>query len=155
MMNHVHQVDCVDRPLRDILKVNKPFGGIVTVFGGDPRQILPVVRHGNRPQIVKSCIHSSVLWNLIQQLQLTINMQVIPEEIEFAEYLLTVGNGTATEYQKVGEDMIQIPEQYGTEELIEKVFPEVQYGYPHKYFVSHHAILTPINDNVDKLNETL
>ena len=54
--------------------------------------------------------------------------------------------------------MIQIPEQYlvkSTEELIEKVFPKVQYGYSDKYFVSHHAILTPINDNVDKLNENI
>ena len=43
MMAHAHQVDCVDRSLRDIRKVNKPFGGIPTVFSGDPRQILPVV----------------------------------------------------------------------------------------------------------------
>ena len=47
MMSHVDQVDCVDRSLRDILKVDKPFGGIVVVFGGDPGQILPVVCHGN------------------------------------------------------------------------------------------------------------
>ena len=47
MMSHVDQVDCVDRSLRDILKVDKPFDGIVVVFGGDPRQILPVVHHGN------------------------------------------------------------------------------------------------------------
>ena len=53
MMSHVDQIDCVDRSLRDILKVDKPFGGIPIVFGGDPRQILPVVHHGNCLQIVK------------------------------------------------------------------------------------------------------
>ena len=47
MMSHVNQVDCVDRSLRDILKVDKPFGGIVVVFGGDLQQILPVVHHAN------------------------------------------------------------------------------------------------------------
>ena len=47
MMSHVHQVDCVDRSLQDIMKVDKPFGGIVVVFGGDPHQILPVVCHGD------------------------------------------------------------------------------------------------------------
>ena len=52
MMSHVHQVDCVDRSLHDIMKINKPFGGITVVFGGDPQQILPVVRHGNRCKIV-------------------------------------------------------------------------------------------------------
>ena len=46
-MSHADQLDCVDRSLRDILKVNKLFGGIPIVFAGDPRQILPVVCHGN------------------------------------------------------------------------------------------------------------
>ena len=59
MMAHVDQVDCVDRSLGDIRKVDKSFGGIVTVFSGDPRQILPVVYHGNQALIVKVCVHSS------------------------------------------------------------------------------------------------
>ena len=73
--------------------MDKPFGGIVVVFGGDPCQILPVVCHGNQSQIVKSCIHSSPLWNEIQQISLKINMCVISEEIDFAKYLLTLGDG--------------------------------------------------------------
>ena len=55
-------------------------------FGGDLQQILPVVQHGNQSSIVKSCVHSSALWNQIQHLSLTINMLVLPEEIAFAEY---------------------------------------------------------------------
>ena len=47
MMSSVYHVDCVDRSLRAFLKKDKPFGGITAVFGGDPRQILPVVHHGN------------------------------------------------------------------------------------------------------------
>ena len=43
MMSHVDQIDYVDRSLRDILKLDKPFGNIVVMFGGDPHQILPVV----------------------------------------------------------------------------------------------------------------
>ena len=74
MMNHVHQVDCVDHSLRDIMKIDKPFGGIAVVFGGDPRQILPVVHHGNHCKIVQACIHASSLWGEIQQLNLAINM---------------------------------------------------------------------------------
>ena len=57
--------------LWDIMKIDKPLGGIVVVFGGDPCQILPVVHHGNRCKIVQACIHSS-LWEEIQQLSLTI-----------------------------------------------------------------------------------
>ena len=59
MMAHVHQVDCVDRSLRDITKIDEPFGGIPTVFSGDPRQILPVACHGNQAQIVKTCVHTT------------------------------------------------------------------------------------------------
>ena len=102
----------VDRSLRDILKTDKPFGGIVVVFGGDPQQILPIVCHGNHSRIVKSCIHSLALWTQIQQLHLTTNMHIIPDEIDFAKYLLTLGDGTATVHPDVGEDMIQIPKKY-------------------------------------------
>ena len=39
-------------------------------------------------------------------------MRVLPDEINFTEYLLTLGNGTTTVHPHVGEDMIQIPKQY-------------------------------------------
>ena len=47
MMSHVYQVDCVDHSLWDIMKIDKPFGGIAVVFGGDPHQILSVVYYGD------------------------------------------------------------------------------------------------------------
>ena len=90
MMSHVDQVNCVDQSLRDILKVYKPFGGIPIVFAGDPRQILPVVCHGDQSKIIKACIHSSPLWCQIQQINLTINMRVANDEVDFAAYLLDI-----------------------------------------------------------------
>ena len=77
---------------------------------------------------------------------------------DFANYLLTLGNGTATVHPEVGEDMIQLPSQYlvhTVDELIHKVFPGIEQGYSDKYFVSQRAILTPINENVDTLNESI
>ena len=156
MMSHVDQVNCVDRSLRDILKDDRPFGGIPVVFNGDPKQILPVVHHGNRSQIVKACIHSSSLWHETQQIKLTTNMQVDMDEVAFSDYLLTLGNGTAQVHNEVGEDMIQIPKEYlvdTLETMISKVFPRIEEGYADKYFVSYHAILTPKNENVDNINE--
>ena len=47
MMSSVHHIDSADRSLRDIFKNDKPFGGVTVVFGGDPRQILPIICHGN------------------------------------------------------------------------------------------------------------
>ena len=51
----------MDHSLQDIMKADKPFGGIVVVFGRDPCQILPVVCHANQSKIVSSCIHASQL----------------------------------------------------------------------------------------------
>ena len=109
MMSHVHQVDCVDRSLHDIMKINKPFGGITVVFGGDPQQILPVVHHGNHCKIVQVCMHASSLWGKIQELNLTINMRLKPDEVVFAKYLLQLGNGTTPVHREIGEDMVKIP----------------------------------------------
>ena len=75
----------------------------------------------------------------MQQFSLTINMRVYAEEIDFANYLLTLGNGTATVHPEAGEDMIQLPAQYlvhTVDELIHKVFPGIEQGYSDKYFVS-------------------
>ena len=36
LMSNKQHIECVDRSLRDILKVDRPFGGITVVFGGDP-----------------------------------------------------------------------------------------------------------------------
>ena len=112
-------------PLWDIMKIDKPFGGIAVVFGGDPCQILPVVCHGNRCKIVQACIHSSSLWEEIQQLNLTINMRLKPDEVDFAKYLLQLGNGTTPVHPEIGEDMVKVPQEYlvdSTDELIDKVF---------------------------------
>ena len=158
MMSHVDQVNCVDRSLRDILKVDKPFGGIPIVFAGDPRQILPVVHHGDRSKIIKACIHSSPLWCQIQQINLTINMRVANDEVDFAAYLLDIGNGTVNVHSEVGEDIIQLHKDYlvdTMDELINKVFPNVENSYTDKYFVARCAILTPKNENVDKINEVI
>ena len=61
-------------------------------------------------------------------------------------------------HPEIGEDMVKIPQAYlvdSTDELTDKVFPELENGYMDKYFVSHRAILTPLNDNVDKINEVI
>ena len=74
LMSSKQHIECVDRSLRDILKVDKPFGGITTVFGGDPHQILPVVHHGDCPRIVQACVKSSSLWQHICNISLKTNM---------------------------------------------------------------------------------
>lgn len=64
--------EALDRSLRDVLRfsnplsMEQPFGGKVIVFGGDFRQILPVVPNGTRHDIVSATINSSYLWEHCQ-----------------------------------------------------------------------------------------
>ncbi|XP_058775595.1 uncharacterized protein LOC131649862 [Vicia villosa] len=55
-MAHKYAIESLDRTLKDIMSANKNltdvFGGKVVVFGGDFRQILPVVPRGSRFDIV-------------------------------------------------------------------------------------------------------
>ena len=50
-MCHRYSIEALDKSLQDIMHNGNPFGGKVIVFGGDFRQILPVVPRGNRSDI--------------------------------------------------------------------------------------------------------
>ena len=76
----------------------------------------------------------------------------------FAKYLLQLGNGTTPVHPQIGEDMVKIPQEYlvaSTDELIDKVFPQLENRYMDKSFISHRAILTLLNNIVDKINEVI
>eukprot|EP00256_Glycine_max_P058043 XP_014625993.1 uncharacterized protein LOC100778282 [Glycine max] len=64
-MAHKFCFEALDHSFRDIIKHNskdnKIFGGKVMVFGGDFRQILPVIPRGSRSDIVNATINSSYL----------------------------------------------------------------------------------------------
>jgi hypothetical protein len=93
-------MEAVDRTFRDILNNSeKPFGGLTIVFGGDFRQILPVITKGSRGQTVASCIQRSFLWSLVKVLHLHHNMQLntaINVKANFARWELKVGQGMHT-----------------------------------------------------------
>ncbi|AES70151.1 PIF1-like helicase [Medicago truncatula] len=77
-MMHKFFFEALDRSFRDVTKEmdkrNKyiPFGGKVIVFGGDFRQILPVIRKGTRPKVVHATINSYLVDRLY--LSLYINL---------------------------------------------------------------------------------
>ncbi|KAK1384934.1 ATP-dependent DNA helicase [Heracleum sosnowskyi] len=57
-MQHIYGFEAVDRSFRDIMssvdpkRKKLPFGGITVVFGGDFRQILPVIPKASRSEVV-------------------------------------------------------------------------------------------------------
>ncbi|XP_076895083.1 uncharacterized protein LOC143547573 [Bidens hawaiensis] len=67
-MIHKHAFEALDRTLNDVMhgdsgnSFEAVFGGKV-VFGGDFRQILPVVTNGTRSECVNACINSSYIWS--------------------------------------------------------------------------------------------
>ena len=81
----------------------RPFGGKIVVFGGDFRQIPPVIPKGFREDIVMACFKQSPLWRGITVLRLTENMRLAnpgrrtvqeqQEQREYADWLLQVGEG--------------------------------------------------------------
>lgn len=100
-MAHKFCFEALDRTLKDILNNDKNFGGKVIVFGGDFRQILPIVPRADRSDIVNASINSSYIWDSCEVLTLTKNMRLQQNPMstnsqelkDFSEWLLKVGEG--------------------------------------------------------------
>ena len=142
-MMHRYAFQAVDRTLRDLMKANHPesedkvFGGKVIVFGGDFRQVLPVIPKGGRDEIVKACLQYSDLWQHVQMMTLKINMrlfQVVHTEDallqqDFANWLLQLGEGHLQIVEE-NEDIIKLPADIvlpsqDMQDLINFVYPDL------------------------------
>jgi ATP-dependent DNA helicase PIF1 len=174
-MIHKHCFEALDRSMRDILRTTQPnsenrvFGGKVVVFGGDFRQILPVIPKGSRSNIVNASLNSSYLWHHCCVLKLTVNMRLqvgIPErdleEVkEFAEWILKVGDGVLGE-ENDGETSIQIPndllilnKENPLKALIDFTYPNMLDSLQDPMFFQQRAILAPTHDVVGCINDKL
>jgi ATP-dependent DNA helicase PIF1 len=61
-MTKRQSVEMVGRSLQNIMGCELPFGGNVMMFGGDFRQVLPVVPLGTRAQITNATLLRSYIW---------------------------------------------------------------------------------------------
>jgi len=183
IMMHRHVFEAVNRSLQDIMVVINPafkflpFGGLVVVFGGDFRQILLVVPCGTRGDVIIAALNRSSIWQHVRVFKLHTNMRVqkllaqggahaqadATRQQAFADYLQRVGEGAEHVYPSVGEDSILIfhdmccngptmadltDEVYGALSFI------VEYATRSAYIIEH-AILTPLNEDVDALNKLI
>uniref|UniRef100_A0A453BGH0 ATP-dependent DNA helicase n=1 Tax=Aegilops tauschii subsp. strangulata TaxID=200361 RepID=A0A453BGH0_AEGTS len=153
-------VETLDRSLQDIMECSLPFGGKVVVFGGDFRQVLPVVTRGTRAQITDATLLRSYLWQKIRKIRLTRNMRAQTDPW-FSEYLLRIGNGTE---ETIGDDYVHLPEDiviaYTDDDepinkLIEDVFPSLHTNARSREYMSTRAILSTKNEHVDDLNDKM
>ncbi|XP_060200302.1 uncharacterized protein LOC132628541 [Lycium barbarum] len=153
-------IETADRSFRDIMDIDKPFGGKVMVFGGDFRQVLPSVPKSARAETVNASLVKSYLWPLMEKIQFTRNMRARTDPT-FSEFLLFVGNG---EEPTIRDNLIRLPEQLtvkcgsdgiAEESLIDKIFPLLQENASAAKYVTERAFLASRNEHVDKLNEKL
>ncbi|XP_056855468.1 uncharacterized protein LOC108807616 [Raphanus sativus] len=167
-----HCFESLDRSMKDILgnKDGRPFGGKVVVFGGDFRQILPVIHGAGRPEIVLDSLNLSYLWKHVKLMKLTKNMRLLSENLsaeeakelkEFSEWILDVGDGKLGG-DNDGEVVINIPDEFlitDVDEPIEAISKAVygdvvslQHNREAKFF-QERAILCPTNEDVNRINQ--
>jgi hypothetical protein len=159
-MQHKHNMQAVDTSLRDILNnSDKPFGGLTFVFGGDFKQILPVIIKGGRAQTVGASVRRSRLWGHFVVLHLHQNMRLntrIEAEANFAKWQLEVGQGKHTDKDSV----ISLPAHFKcrdntVDSLIESIYPGIRTRNHSSSYFAERTILSSLNSQVDSINQEL
>jgi hypothetical protein len=168
-----HVVAVVDNFLRQLMGVpDCPFGGKITVFGGDWRQVLPVKQRAPRGTIVDSILKkNTVIWERVLVHHLTVNERARQRglDIEYAAFVLSVGNGLCPTFDqyltttssgrdpemiRIPDDIVfpynsEIPERENLHRLIGCIFPSLKEKATH----NNVCILTPKNSVVDRIND--
>ncbi|XP_042964622.1 uncharacterized protein LOC122298841 [Carya illinoinensis] len=108
-MSRKQHIEVLDKMLRDINDSELTFSEKVVVFGGDFRQVLPVVHKGTRQEHVDASLVSSYLWPTLIKFHLTENMRARLDPV-FSEYVLELGNKmppiTVDETIKISDGML-------------------------------------------------
>lgn len=168
-MTHKFAVEAVDRYLREITgKPQTMMGGRCVLFGGDFRQVLPVVTRGGRGPIIEASLKCSILWNDFCKLSLVGNMRTAADggdaeryaelrDMTYSEWLLALGEGrlpyvTFQANRLLPDDLIEVPQMFrvaSVEQLFDFVFGGDYVGEG----VGDVAVLCPTNAMVDSVNE--
>ncbi|XP_021766704.1 uncharacterized protein LOC110731181 [Chenopodium quinoa] len=106
-MENKQNLETLDLLLQDICNNDVIFGGNVIVFGGDFRQVLPVVPNKTQREAVEASVVSSYIWQHLRRFRLTENLRA-KEDPSFCQFLLALGNG---ELQTLESDFVELPSQ--------------------------------------------
>jgi hypothetical protein len=152
-------VETLDRSLQDIMDCNEPFGGKVVVFGGDFRQVLPVVPLGTRAQITDATLQRSHIWDKIHKIRLSQNMRA-QSDLWYSNLLLRIGNGLdesdANDYVWLPSDiMVEYKSEESIDILINHVFPDLKGNCTSSEYMRERAILSTRNEHVDAMNDRM
>ncbi|XP_039689765.1 ATP-dependent DNA helicase PIF1-like [Medicago truncatula] len=166
-MAHRFCFEALDRTLRDIMSSDKIFGGKVVVFGGDCRQILPVIPRANRSDIINATINSSYIWDSCEVLTLTKNMRLQQNAMSsdnqelknFSDWLLKVGEGKLSEPND-GIVEIDIPAEFlihdfdnPIQAIFQSTYPDFLNYYNDPQYLQSRAILASTIECVEEIND--
>lgn len=176
-MTQRYAFEALDRTLKDIIgfkfsdRAEQPFGGMTVLLGGDFRQILPVIPKGRIHDIIQSCINKSFLWDYCTIFSLSKSMRVRNTTstgkehdviCEFNKWLLQLGDGNIEAQSRRGEDVASwttIPDQYlippmgdPLKQIVDNTYPELKSHLWDEEYFRERAILTPLNETVDEIN---
>ncbi|XP_045025503.1 ATP-dependent DNA helicase pif1-like [Daphnia magna] len=171
-----HALNAIKHVTKKVTKNNKPYGNKVLLLGGDFRQCLPVVKHGNQVKVVEATIKNCESWSTFRHLRLTENMRTTAGSQEYANWLIELGNGTLPTTANLSSDVVEIPPDFLiTEEyakslnitgddqdprinaLIHHVFGDPKHLLDQDISeeVNSRAILCPKNDECLKINNAI
>ena len=164
--------EAIDRCLQDLTGSSAPFGGKVVVFGGDFRQILPIIEKASKEEVLASLLTALPLWRAagVHVHRLDRNVRA-SEDPGYQDFLEKVGNGILPSEAKIGPDSVRLPDEIcapstRTEEtLTKKIFPDLgaavhlatQAGSTAEameYFADR-AILAPRHEDADQANNKI
>ncbi|XP_044576763.1 ATP-dependent DNA helicase PIF1-like [Cotesia glomerata] len=146
-----YALELVNRTLCDICNDNRPFGGKIIVLGGDFRQLLPIKLNATRTETINLSIKFSKLWKHFKISSLTQNMRTLPEEVEFAEFVLSIGNGSINNE----DDYVTLPQKCVASkdaDIVADVYADAISNRQYDNFTML-AILSPRNIDVDLIND--
>lgn len=164
--------EALDLTLRDLRGCDKPFGGTTILFGGDWRQVGPVVPFGTPADVIESSLISSHLWNKVHRFRLVHSMRDRLDK-PYSRTVRAVGEGLLPPLTLPDESVV-IPLQYtlppeqpkaapadppltcslnGVTEfqhLIDFVYPDILTAAPSEF--ADRGILSPTNASTDEIN---
>nr|XP_017234917.1 PREDICTED: uncharacterized protein LOC108208855 isoform X2 [Daucus carota subsp. sativus] len=176
-MTHRFIFEAVDRSFRDVRHTinpnaaSMPFGGVTMLLGGDFRQTLPVVPKEGREGIVGASISKSSLWRnckvFIMEENMRLEKNIPPVTVDgtflsFKDWILRIGNGVQQTYTLGdGDDStwINIPKEVQVtysgdpvKAIVDHIYKDLDEGHGSLEYLRDRAILTPLNEYVDKIN---
>ncbi|KAF8111948.1 hypothetical protein N665_0070s0018, partial [Sinapis alba] len=145
-MTHKHAFESLDKTLKDLL------------------QILPIIPQENRTDTVLASISHSYLWESCHKFSLKTNMRINRADVEFSDWVLKVGEGTAPTASEDGfaehhEQMINVDtsllrqiDEEPLKQVVETAYGDLTKLKAFDSSFTNKAILTPRNETVDEIN---